>query len=74
MAVRGQVVAGPAKNKVQAAAARLMPARGAALLGYTSLYGPVPGGQAQYLRVPDAFHLILIDVAASRQGVSIGPG
>lgn len=25
---------------------------GAALLGYTSLYGRVPGGQAEYLRVP----------------------
>jgi threonine dehydrogenase-like Zn-dependent dehydrogenase len=27
---------------------------GAALFGYTSLYGSVPGGQAQYLRVPQA--------------------
>lgn len=27
---------------------------GAALLGYTRLYGQVPGGQAQYLRVPQA--------------------
>jgi len=27
---------------------------GAALFGYTSLYGSVPGGQAQYLRVPHA--------------------
>jgi threonine dehydrogenase-like Zn-dependent dehydrogenase len=27
---------------------------GAALLGYTKLYGQVPGGQAQYLRVPQA--------------------
>ena len=27
---------------------------GAALFGYTSLYGAVPGGQAQYLRVPQA--------------------
>ncbi|MDO5627262.1 MAG: zinc-dependent alcohol dehydrogenase [Mobilicoccus sp.] len=27
---------------------------GAALFGYTSLYGQVPGGQAQYLRVPQA--------------------
>lgn len=26
--------------------------KGAALFGYTSLYGSVPGGQAQYLRVP----------------------
>src|SRR4051795_13143297 len=26
--------------------------KGAALLGYTQLYGRVPGGQAQYLRVP----------------------
>src|ERR1700759_3863613 len=28
--------------------------KGAALFGYTSLYGSVPGGQAQYLRVPEA--------------------
>ncbi|HEX2235557.1 MAG TPA: zinc-dependent alcohol dehydrogenase [Actinomycetota bacterium] len=29
-------------------------AMGAALLGYTKLYGQVPGGQAEYLRVPHA--------------------
>jgi threonine dehydrogenase-like Zn-dependent dehydrogenase len=28
--------------------------KGASLLGYTKLYGQVPGGQAQYLRVPQA--------------------
>jgi threonine dehydrogenase-like Zn-dependent dehydrogenase len=28
--------------------------KGAALFGYTCLYGSVPGGQAQYLRVPQA--------------------
>lgn len=28
--------------------------KGAALFGYSSLYGSVPGGQAQYLRVPHA--------------------
>ena len=28
--------------------------KGAALFGYTSLYGSVPGGQAEYLRVPEA--------------------
>ena len=28
--------------------------KGAALLGYTKLYGEVPGGQAEYLRVPMA--------------------
>lgn len=28
--------------------------KGAALLGYTKLYGAVPGGQAEYLRVPQA--------------------
>src|SRR5688500_1414013 len=27
---------------------------GAALFGYTKLYGEVPGGQAEYLRVPEA--------------------
>ena len=29
-------------------------ARGASLLGYTHVYGAVPGGQAEYLRVPQA--------------------
>ncbi|MFC8532129.1 zinc-dependent alcohol dehydrogenase [Nocardia sp. NPDC057227] len=29
---------------------------GAALFGYSKLYGQVPGGQAQYLRVPHADH------------------
>jgi threonine dehydrogenase-like Zn-dependent dehydrogenase len=29
-------------------------ARGAARFGYSALYGSVPGGQAQYLRVPEA--------------------
>ena len=28
--------------------------RGAALFGYSKLYGAVPGGQAEYLRVPQA--------------------
>jgi threonine dehydrogenase-like Zn-dependent dehydrogenase len=28
--------------------------KGAALFGYTKLYGSVPGGQAEYLRVPEA--------------------
>ena len=28
--------------------------KGAALIGYTKLYGQVPGGQAEYLRVPQA--------------------
>src|SRR3954447_15093878 len=28
--------------------------KGASLFGYTKLYGEVPGGQAQYLRVPQA--------------------
>src|ERR671937_1062222 len=28
--------------------------KGAALFGYTTLYGQVPGGQAEYLRVPHA--------------------
>ena len=30
--------------------------KGAALLGYTRLYGQVPGGQAEYLRVPQAHY------------------
>ncbi|WP_251152825.1 zinc-dependent alcohol dehydrogenase [Cellulosimicrobium sp. Marseille-Q4280] len=30
--------------------------KGAALFGYTKLYGQVPGGQAQYLRVPQAHY------------------
>ena len=28
--------------------------KGAALFGYTKLYGQVPGGQAEFLRVPQA--------------------
>src|SRR6185503_18314523 len=28
--------------------------KGASLFGYTKLYGQVPGGQAEYLRVPQA--------------------
>jgi threonine dehydrogenase-like Zn-dependent dehydrogenase len=35
--------------------------KGAALFGYTHLYGGVPGGQAEYLRVPQA-HFGLIGV------------
>lgn len=31
--------------------------RGAALFGYTKLYGHVPGGQAEYLRVPHADYI-----------------
>src|SRR6201986_103478 len=30
------------------------PGKGAALFAYTRLYGQVPGGQAEYLRVPQA--------------------
>jgi threonine dehydrogenase-like Zn-dependent dehydrogenase len=30
--------------------------KGAALFGYTKLYGAVPGGQAEYLRVPQAHY------------------
>lgn len=30
--------------------------KGAALFGYTELYGSVPGGQAEYLRVPQAHY------------------
>jgi threonine dehydrogenase-like Zn-dependent dehydrogenase len=30
--------------------------KGAALLGYTKLYGQVPGGQAEFLRVPQAHY------------------
>ncbi|HEV7773733.1 MAG TPA: zinc-dependent alcohol dehydrogenase [Conexibacter sp.] len=30
--------------------------KGAALFGYTKLYGQVPGGQAEYLRVPQAHY------------------
>src|SRR3954468_20674741 len=34
--------------------------RGAALFGYTKLYGHVPGGQAEYLRVPHADYTSLV--------------
>ena len=30
--------------------------KGAALFGYTKLYGEVPGGQAEFLRVPQAHY------------------
>ncbi|MDO5711147.1 MAG: alcohol dehydrogenase catalytic domain-containing protein, partial [Micrococcales bacterium] len=30
--------------------------KGAALFGYTTLYGQVPGGQAEYVRVPQAHY------------------
>lgn len=29
--------------------------KGASLFGHTSLYGSVPGGQAEFLRVPQRF-------------------
>jgi threonine dehydrogenase-like Zn-dependent dehydrogenase len=40
--------------------------KGAALFGYTKLYGQVPGGQAQYLRIPQA-HFGPIPVPADGQ-------
>ena len=40
---------------------------GAALFGYSELYGQVPGGQAEYLRVPEAqFTHILCPTDARR--------
>ena len=43
------------------AASLLRRGKGASLFGYTHLYGAVPGGQAEYLRVPQA-HFGLIKV------------
>ena len=41
--------------------------KGASLFGYTELYGSVPGGQAEYLRVPQA-HFGPIKVPDVRPG------
>src|ERR671926_1616667 len=41
--------------------------KGAALFGYTKLYGQVPGGQAEYLRVPQA-HFGPIKVPEEAEG------
>ncbi len=41
-------------GKLAQTASLLGRAKGASLLGYTHVYGAVPGGQAEYLRVPQA--------------------
>jgi len=41
-------------GKLAKAASLLQRGKGASLFGYTHLYGAVPGGQAEYLRVPQA--------------------
>ncbi|MDP8940785.1 MAG: glutathione-dependent formaldehyde dehydrogenase [Actinomycetota bacterium] len=42
------------KSKLARAASLLGRGKGASLFGYTHVYGAVPGGQAEYLRVPQA--------------------
>ncbi len=42
------------RGKLPQAASLLGRGKGASLFGYTHLYGAVPGGQAEYLRVPQA--------------------
>jgi threonine dehydrogenase-like Zn-dependent dehydrogenase len=42
------------QSKLPQAASLLGRGKGASLFGYTHLYGAVPGGQAEYLRVPQA--------------------
>ena len=42
------------RGKLSQAASLLGRGKGASLFGYTHLYGAVPGGQAEYLRVPQA--------------------
>ncbi|MDP8952300.1 MAG: glutathione-dependent formaldehyde dehydrogenase [Actinomycetota bacterium] len=42
------------QGKLAQAASLLGRGKGASLFGYTHLYGAVPGGQAEYLRVPQA--------------------
>jgi threonine dehydrogenase-like Zn-dependent dehydrogenase len=42
------------RGKLAEAASLLGRGKGASLFGYTHLYGAVPGGQAEYLRVPQA--------------------
>ena len=45
---------------------------GASLFGYTKLYGQVPGGQAEYLRVPQAqFGPIKVPGGAARRSLSL---
>lgn len=46
---------------------------GAALFGYNELYGRVPGGQAEYLRVPqaDGTHIKLPDCPPDERFVSL---
>ena len=48
---------------------------GAALFGFSKLYGEVPGGQAEYLRVPQAqfTHIKVPDGPAGRRGSSTSP-
>ncbi len=49
--------------------------KGAALFGYTKLYGQVPGGQAQYLRVPQAQYgpVVVPDDGSRTSGTSTCP-
>ncbi len=42
------------RGKLAEAASLLGRGKGASLFGYTHIYGAVPGGQAEYLRVPQA--------------------
>ena len=42
------------RGKLAQAASLLGRGRGASLFGYTHVYGAVPGGQAEYMRVPQA--------------------
>src|SRR5829696_5219843 len=42
------------RGKLAQAASLLGRGKGASLFGYTHVYGAVPGGQAEYLRVPQA--------------------
>ena len=51
---RRGTAATPAAAIITTAAAIVLRRTGASLLGYSKLYGQVPGGQAEYLRVPQA--------------------
>ena len=55
------------KGKLARAASLLGRGKGASLFGYTHVYGAVPGGQAEYLRVPQA-HFGPVKVSEEAEG------
>jgi threonine dehydrogenase-like Zn-dependent dehydrogenase len=56
------------RGKLAQASSLLGRGKGASLFGYTHVYGAVPGGQAEYLRVPQA-HFGPVKVPEETEGV-----